>query len=92
MLNCAENVEKSDTLVHSSTTQERNLESSRIQEVGMKCIFPEIGKEPGPSIRVNLEKIRPQREPKVHNTWAPDRRDRGYTEPQFHHRYQSKEL
>ena len=56
MLSCTDNVKKFDTLVRSSTTQERNLESSRIQEVGMKSIFPELGKEPGPSIRVNLEK------------------------------------
>ena len=38
-----DNVEKFDTLVHSSTTQERNLESLRIKEVGVKSIFPELG-------------------------------------------------
>ena len=54
VLSCTDNVEKFDTIVHSSTTQERNLESSRIKEVGVKSIFPEIGKEPDPSVRVNL--------------------------------------
>ena len=32
VLSCTENVEKLDTLVHSSPTQERNLESLRIEE------------------------------------------------------------
>ena len=31
-----------------------NLESSLIKEVGVKSILPEIGKEPDPSVRVNL--------------------------------------
>ena len=42
------------TLVHSSTTQEWNLESLQIKEVGVKSIFPELGKEPDPSVWVNL--------------------------------------
>ena len=54
VLICTDNVEKFDTLVHSSVTQERNLESSRIKEVGVKIIFPELGKDPDPSVRVNL--------------------------------------
>ena len=51
---CTDNVEKFDTLVHSSTTQERNLEQSCIKEVGVKIIFPELGKDPEPSVRLNL--------------------------------------
>ena len=54
VLSCMENVEKFDTLVHGSTTQERNLESSCIKEVGGKSIFPELGKEPDSSVQVNL--------------------------------------
>ena len=54
VLSCTENVEKFDTIVHSSITQESNLESSQIKEVGVKSIFPELGKEPDPSVRVNL--------------------------------------
>ena len=30
------------------------MESSQIKEVGVKSIFPELGKEPDPSIRVKL--------------------------------------
>ena len=40
VLSCTGNVEKFDTLFHGSTTQERNLESSCIEEVGVKSIFP----------------------------------------------------
>ena len=54
MLSDADNVKKFDTHVQSSTTQERNVESSRIEEVGVKIIFPEIGKEFNSSVRVNL--------------------------------------
>ena len=50
----AENVKKLNTHVQSSTTQERNLESSRIEEVGMKSIFLELGQKFDSSIRVNL--------------------------------------
>ena len=56
MLSCTEKVEKFDTIVHSSTTQENNLESSQIKEVGVKIISTELGKEPEPSVRVNLAK------------------------------------
>ena len=44
VLSCTDNVNKFDTLVHGSTTQERNLESSCIKEVGVKSIFPELRK------------------------------------------------
>ena len=54
VLSCTDNVEKFDTLVHSSTTQERNLESSCIKEVGVKIIFPELGNEPDSSVRLKL--------------------------------------
>ena len=54
VLICTNNVDKFNTLVHGSTTQERNLESSQIKEVGVKSIFPELGKEPDSSVRVNL--------------------------------------
>ena len=54
VLSCTDNVKKFDTLLHSSTTQERNLESSRIKEVGVKSFFPELRKEPDPSLRMIL--------------------------------------
>ena len=54
LMSDTDNVEKFDTLVHSSTTQERNLESSRIEEMGMKIIFPELGQNFYSSVRVNL--------------------------------------
>ena len=56
VLGCTDNVEKFDTLVHGSTTKESNLESSRIKEVGVKSIFPELGKDPDSSVQVNLTK------------------------------------
>ena len=54
VLSFTDNVEKSDTLVHSSTTQESNLESSRIKEVGVKSMIPELRKEPDSSVQTNL--------------------------------------
>ena len=54
VLSCTDNIEKFDTLVHGSTTQERNLESSCIEGLGVKSIFPELGKEFEPIVRVNL--------------------------------------
>ena len=54
VLSCTGNVEKLDTLVHSSTTQERNLVSLCIEEVCVKSIFPEIGKEFSSSVWVKL--------------------------------------
>ena len=50
----ADNVEKFDTSVQRSTTQERNLESSRIEEESLKIIYPELISELDPSVRVNL--------------------------------------
>ena len=54
VLSDADNVEKFDTRIQSSTTQERNLESSCIEEVGVKIILSEIFKEFDSSGRVNL--------------------------------------
>ena len=54
VLSCTDNVNKFDTIVHSSTTQERNLKSSRMIEVGVKSIFPELRKEPDPSVPLKL--------------------------------------
>ena len=50
----ADNVKKIDNHVLSSTTQERNLESSRIEEMGMKSISPELRQKFDSSVRVNL--------------------------------------
>ena len=54
VLSCTGNVKKFDTLIHGSTTQERNLESFCIKEEGVKSIFPELGKESDLIVRVNL--------------------------------------
>ena len=54
VLSCTGNVKKFDSLVHDSTTKERNLELSCIEKVGVKSIFPEIGKEFNSSVRLNL--------------------------------------
>ena len=54
VLSCTDNVDKFYTIVHSSTTQERNMELLRIKEVGVKIIFSELRKKPNPSVRVNL--------------------------------------
>ena len=54
VLSCTDNIKKFDTHVHRSATQERNLESSCIEEVGVKSIFPEIRKEFNSSVQVNL--------------------------------------
>ena len=54
LMSFTDNIEKFDTHVHGSVTQESNLESSCIEEVGVKSIFPEIGKEFNSSVRVNL--------------------------------------
>ena len=54
VLSDADNVEKFDTNVQSSTTQERNLESSCIEEESLKSIFPELRPKFDSSVRVNL--------------------------------------
>ena len=41
-LSCTGRIEKCDTHVHGSATQERNLESSCIEEVGVQSIFPRL--------------------------------------------------
>ena len=47
-------VKKLDISVQSSTNQERNLESSRIEEESLKGIFPELGTKLDSNLRVNL--------------------------------------
>ena len=54
LLSCTENIKKFDTHVHSSATQERNLELLCIEEVGVKSISPKLRKEFDSSVRVNL--------------------------------------
>ena len=54
VLSCTDNIKKFDTLIHGSAAQERNLEFSCIEEVGVKNIFPELRKEFDSSVRVNL--------------------------------------
>ena len=54
VLSDTDNVKKVDTSVQISTTQESNLESSRIQEESLKSIFPELGTKLEPSVMVNL--------------------------------------
>ena len=71
VLSCTDNVNKFDTFFHGSTTQERNLESSCIKEVGVKSIFPELRKEPDYSIRVNLANSVLSKNPKFIGTGHP---------------------
>ena len=54
VLSDADNVDKFDTHAQRSTTQERNLESSRIKEESLESIFPELGPKFDSSVRVNL--------------------------------------
>ena len=57
VLSDAENVEKFDTSVQSSTTQESNLELSQIEEESLKSIFPELGPNFDSSVQVNLDSL-----------------------------------
>ena len=54
-LSCMDNIEIFDNIVHGSTTQERNLGLSCIEEVFLKSIYPELRKEFDSSLRVNLK-------------------------------------
>ena len=54
VLSDADNVEKFDTSIQSSTTQERNMESLRIEEESLKSVFPEIGPKFDSRVLVNL--------------------------------------
>ena len=54
LLSCTGSIEKFDTYVYGYATQERNLELSCIEELGVKIIFPEVFKESNSSGRVNL--------------------------------------
>ena len=54
VLSDTNNVKKFDTSVQSSTTQERKIKLSQIQEESLKSIFPELGTELDSSVRVNL--------------------------------------
>ena len=71
VLSDADNVKKFDTHVQRSTTQERNLESSQIEEESLKSIFPELGTELDPSVQVNLTNSVVCDKPKVQKPWSP---------------------
>ena len=64
VLSRTDNIYKLDTLVHGSTTQERNLGLSCIEEVGVKRVFPEIRKESDSSVRVKLANFVLSKSPK----------------------------
>ena len=57
VLSDADNVKKFDTHVQLSTTQERNLESLRIEEESLKSIFPELGLKFGLSLRTEFARF-----------------------------------
>ena len=65
MLSDADNVEKFDTSVQSSTTQIMNLESLCIEEEGLKSIFPELGTKLDSSIWVNFANSVVRESPKL---------------------------
>ena len=71
VLSYMDNIEKFDTIVQSSTTQERNLELSRIEEEFLKIIFPELGSELDPSVRVNLANSVLSKSPKFKRLGQP---------------------
>ena len=71
VLSDADNVKKSDTSVQRSTTQERNLGSSRIEEESLKSIFPELGTKLDPRVRVNLANSVLSKIPKFKNLGHP---------------------
>ena len=54
VLSGTDNVNKFDTIIQRSKTQERNLELLRIEDGSLKIIFPELGTEIDRSVRVNL--------------------------------------
>ena len=54
VLSDTKNVEKFDTSVQSSTTQERNMELLRIEEESLKSIFPDLGTKLDSSVQVTL--------------------------------------
>ena len=54
VLSGTDNVEKFDTIVQRSTTQESNLELSRIEEESIKSVFPELGTKLDPIVQMNL--------------------------------------
>ena len=51
MMSGTDNIKKFDTIVQSSTNQERNMESSCIEEESLKSIFPELGTNFDSSVR-----------------------------------------
>ena len=69
MLSDADNVKKFYNSVQSSTTQERNLESSCIEEESLKSIFPEIGTKLDSSVRLNLANYVLCESPKFKHLW-----------------------
>ena len=56
LLSCTGSIKKFDTCFHGSATQERNLESSCIEELGVKSILPKTVKKSDSSGLVNLAK------------------------------------
>ena len=67
VLSGTDNVEKLDTIVQCYTTQERNLESSRIEEEILKIIFPELVTKLETSVQVNLSNSVVREIPKFKN-------------------------
>ena len=72
VLSCTDNVKKFNTIVQRSTTQERNLESSYIEEESSKSIFLELGTKTDPSVRVNLAKSVVRDSPKFKSLGYPN--------------------
>ena len=64
LLICTGSIEKFDTHVHRSATQESNLESSCIEEVGVKSILSKIVKESDSIGRMKLANCLLSKSPK----------------------------
>ena len=71
VLSGTDNVDKFDTIVQRSTTQERNMESSRIEEESLKSIFAKLGTKLDPSARVNLANSVVRESPKYKSLGHP---------------------
>ena len=69
VLSDTDNVEKLDTSVQSSKTQESNLEPSHIEEESLKIIFPELRTKLDSSLRVNLTNSVVRESPKFNRPW-----------------------
>ena len=71
VLSDTNNVEKFDTSVQSSTNQERNLKSLRIEDEILRSILTELGTELDPSVRVNLTNSIVHKSPKFKSLGHP---------------------